>query len=315
MNPGGFRLLLAVLVFVSHVTRYNFGRPAVALFFMLSGYWVSRLYERRPDESVLVYYQDRFLRIWPLLATVAVAVVAVGALRGVPHSGSLASTLLLLGLATRQGDVIGVAWSLDVELQFYLLLPVCATALAVIAPRWRAATALTVLVAATAVGTQLLRHSVVTVLAYAPAFFAGATIWFRRWQPRWTWSAVSVASFVAAIVALVALGVAPALLLKGRQLWWSDPALVALCLLLTPFVAWNVHRQSSRLDRHLGNLSFPFYVVQYPIIAATAASIGTGAVAKVVALLVTVAATFLLYWGVDRQFEKMRHYLSGRAFW
>ena len=128
-GPGAFRLSLALLVFVSHVSRYNVGRAAVILFFMLSGYWVTRLYRQRGEQSSVGYLRDRLLRVWPLLAVTALAIALAFTLAGTRHPGSLWSTLALLGLATRHGDVIGVAWSLDIELQFYVALPLVLTAI------------------------------------------------------------------------------------------------------------------------------------------------------------------------------------------
>ena len=43
LGPGKFRVLLAVLVVFSHLSFVEIGRPAVFVFFMLSGYWVLRM--------------------------------------------------------------------------------------------------------------------------------------------------------------------------------------------------------------------------------------------------------------------------------
>lgn len=44
-GPGQFRIFLAALVVLSHLSSLGIGRPAVFTFFMLSGYWVLRMYE------------------------------------------------------------------------------------------------------------------------------------------------------------------------------------------------------------------------------------------------------------------------------
>ena len=46
-GPGLLRLTLALFVVVSHLTRYEIGRPAVFVFFMLSGYWVMKMYAEK----------------------------------------------------------------------------------------------------------------------------------------------------------------------------------------------------------------------------------------------------------------------------
>ena len=146
-GPGMLRLLLALLVWVSHASRLEVGGPAVMVFFMLSGYWVTGLYLRH-NGSIASFMLDRFLRVWPLLAIVAILTVAARLWLDVPAAGHLASTLMLLGLATRNQDVLGVAWSLDFELQFYFALPFL---MMLVAPtgvlvKWRALIVLTLTV-------------------------------------------------------------------------------------------------------------------------------------------------------------------------
>ena len=53
-GPGQFRVILAILLVFSHMSYVEIGRPAVFVFFMLSGYWVLRMYEEkcRPAASV-----------------------------------------------------------------------------------------------------------------------------------------------------------------------------------------------------------------------------------------------------------------------
>jgi peptidoglycan/LPS O-acetylase OafA/YrhL len=122
LGPGMLRFILAAMVVVSHLTSLNIGRPAVLLFFMLSGYWVSRLLAGW-QASVPAFYASRTLRVWPLYAVVTVLAWLLHAHAEAVRPESLWSALTLLGLAARAGDVIGVSWSLDIELQFYLAIP------------------------------------------------------------------------------------------------------------------------------------------------------------------------------------------------
>ena len=43
-SPGTFRLLLALLVVLDHFTGIMVGRAAVYLFFVLSGFWIHRMW-------------------------------------------------------------------------------------------------------------------------------------------------------------------------------------------------------------------------------------------------------------------------------
>ncbi len=125
LGPGMLRFILAAMVVVSHLTSLNIGRPAVLLSFMLSGYWVSRLLAGW-QASVPAFYVSRTLRVWPLYAVVTVLAWLLHAHAEAVRPEGLWSALTLLGLAARAGDVIGVSWSLDIELQFCLALPLLA---------------------------------------------------------------------------------------------------------------------------------------------------------------------------------------------
>ncbi len=305
--------MLALAVMVSHVSSLNIGRPGVVLFFMLSGYWVSRLYEQRGNTSTLGYLRDRILRVWPLLAFVAVGVVLFEGKLGGRSGGSLWSTLGLLGLAVRRDDVIGVAWSLDIELQFYILLPLTILAVRAVAPRRRTLAATSLLAIAFATGVVLQLHDAPTVLLYAPAFGAGALIWFMDWTPSGRSAGASVAVFAAMCGLLLVPPVGRHVLIKaaGQALdpWWHDLVFLAVCMTLAPFIAWNVHQRSTALDRHLGNLSFPLYLLHFPIIRELTIHIEKPALAKLSAVTLSLVAALLLYVIVDRPIERARRHL------
>lgn len=84
-------------------------------------------------------------------------------------------------------------------------------------------------------------------------------------------------------------------------------------LLLVPFIAYNVNQRSGGFDMHLGNMSYPFYLIHYPVLAAIGALVGTGdedlamrIFAKGTVLIVVIAVTALIYVLADRPIEKMR---------
>jgi peptidoglycan/LPS O-acetylase OafA/YrhL len=120
VNPGAFRLFLAGLVILSHFSAISTGRVGVALFFMLSGYWISSLWNRVGGYGhVLKFFGNRFFRIYPLYIAVVLICILLFPVRITP------STFLLLGVASTEGPrAIGVEWSLDLELEFYILFPI-----------------------------------------------------------------------------------------------------------------------------------------------------------------------------------------------
>lgn len=141
---GLLRLALATLVMISHIGIFfyglNPGVSAVIVFYMLAGHVVSQLWARRPVASTwgaaLWFYQDRLWRILPLyLFALAVATVlwALGAQSGFiarsPGLWDWLANLLIIPLNyfmyTGQDTftLLPPTWSLAVELQFYLLVP------------------------------------------------------------------------------------------------------------------------------------------------------------------------------------------------
>ena len=305
-GPGMFRMILALLVFASHVSSFEVGRPAVMIFFILSGYWVVRLYDVTGSDPIR-FEADRLLRVWPLFAVVSLLAWAANRLAGVAPQGSLASTLPLIGLASRTGDFVGVSWSLDIEAQFYLLLPLALFLLARAGPAFDLPRRLAVLVVVTAVGAVLLRYGTMTLAAFAPAFAAGAAIWRYRWSPRFAVAMASLAAFAVCLVIMATVPALQTLLSKAESQWWRDLVHLGWCLLLVPFIAWNVHQPSGALDRQLGNLSYPFYLLHPLIIVVAVVLLGPLHLAgKLAALAATLAATMLLYLLIDRPIDRLR---------
>jgi peptidoglycan/LPS O-acetylase OafA/YrhL len=118
LPPGAFRLVLALAVVASHVTPLDIGRLAVLAFFFLSGFWSSRIWAQKfGSGATLRFYAARWLRIAPLYLLVLLTWAAI---RGTPLHPE---NFTLFGVATTDRDPLRVSWSLDIELQFYLLLP------------------------------------------------------------------------------------------------------------------------------------------------------------------------------------------------
>src|SRR5687767_14209135 len=119
--PGMFRLFLAAAVVLAHVSSIDCGRLAVMIFFFLSGYWTTRIWKEKFGEKYTAnFYWARYLRIYPLYIIVMISLCI---LLSKPVS---LSQITLLGVASTDKDLTGVSWSLDVELQYYLLVPLVA---------------------------------------------------------------------------------------------------------------------------------------------------------------------------------------------
>jgi peptidoglycan/LPS O-acetylase OafA/YrhL len=305
-GPGAFRLALAGAVFFSHVSRFDFGRPAVMAFFMLSGFWVARMQDGPHHQKYLGFIISRFLRIWPQLAVAALAAYCAYRLFHLPPRGSLPSTFALIGLATRGNDVVGTIWSLDIEAQFYLLLPLILYFKSLISRPHR----LVILAGASfGLGCALfLSTGIITAFLYFPMFAIGLSVYLLNWRLRrdLTFGLFAIALLVIALLTL------PTMHFVSRSQFQRDIVFMAVTLLVGPFVAWNVRQPSGPSDRLFGNLSYPFYLVHEPCIFVIV-SFGISLAAKAAALAVSIVATALLYLGIDRPADAFRERLRTRT--
>lgn len=138
---GAYRLLLAVLVAVSHMGKtfagLNPGVVAVISFLIISGFVMTSLIERhyKAPGNVGLFYMDRALRLYPqfLFYFVISCVVIYFLLPGTPQAadltlGNIAASLPIVPLGFYMFGAAGVeilppAWSLGLEMCFYLAIP------------------------------------------------------------------------------------------------------------------------------------------------------------------------------------------------
>lgn len=298
-GPGTFRICLAAAVFLSHVSRFDFGRPAVMIFFMLSGFWVARMQGGAHRQNYMAYLLSRALRIWPQLAVTAIAVLMAYTILGMPIPGSLFSTIGLLGLATRQNDIIGVVWSLDIEMQFYILLPILLLMATSIDRLWKLILLTAILFVA---GYFLyLKYKILTVFVYFPMFSAGFSIYLFEWKVS---RRAAVLCAILGVIGLAVLNWPPFHFSRVAQIH-RDIVFMSTALIFTPFVAWNVFQTSNSVDRLLGNLSYPLYLVHEPC-NFIAQAFAPRSIWKGIGLVASMIAGLALYIAADRPIERFR---------
>ncbi|MXV17409.1 acyltransferase family protein [Hufsiella ginkgonis] len=138
------RLIAAIQVIVDHYFQHlaipvsPFAQkliylfPGVPVFFIISGYLVSASYERNP--ALLTYFRNRALRIFPGLWCCILVTILVISLTGTSFLNKQTITWLPAQFAgfiytpgfLRDygfGSYNGSLWTIPIELQFYLLLP------------------------------------------------------------------------------------------------------------------------------------------------------------------------------------------------
>jgi peptidoglycan/LPS O-acetylase OafA/YrhL len=306
LPPGAFRLLLALAVVLNHLTLVQSGRGAVLLFFVLSGYWVTDLWLRTAGPNRLAtFYLNRALRIWPLY--LAVAMIAAVALDRPFGAGNLA----LVGVASQPlPHLIGTEWSLDIEVQFYAILPL----LALLGDRLGRAGWIALLALGSIAGWHLADGGALTVLAYLPFFGMGMAMRQWRWVPSRGLAQASLAGFVMLCVAQVALATAAPDLLVSAFAHWPDEAIAAVwVVVLTPYVAASMQRSSDATDRRLGDLSYPLYLVHAPLVAMVERAYDWRTAMAFMLLLLGIALATVLIWAlIDRPAERCRKLLLAR---
>lgn len=314
LGPGGFRLILALLVVLSHLSAFGLGRPAVMLFFMLSGYWVPRMYQLqyRFTTPVWIFYVSRLLRVWLPFVAAFLTNFILHQFLGEPQPADVLWGLGLLGLASTHKDLVGTAWSLDIEIQFYLLVPVLWTTLEYSARKGTIGRMLWVLAVLTTIGWYLqIAHGLWTVLSYLPPFVIGMLIWLKKPQVSATNAIASLAIFMfSGILVLLIPYLRPFLISRIPAPFELDWFGMAWVMLLIPFVIWNLQQKSSARDMHLGNFSFALYVTHWPVIAFLKLFVGPlDFQEKLVALIVIAMVAVAFYVGVDRPSEHLRRKL------
>jgi peptidoglycan/LPS O-acetylase OafA/YrhL len=293
--PGAFRLVLAAAVLFSHVTRADVGRLAVLLFFYLSGYWTARIWrEKFGPGATLRFYAARYLRIAPLYSLIMFAAAFL------LHMPIHTENWTLLGVATTRHDPTGVAWSLDIELEFYLLVPLIAAWVS------RAGTLVSIIVAIAigALGCWLGEaFGIITVAKYLPAFILGTLTFAEAWRPSTNTAYLSLAAFAAMTVIT---GLTPFLDKRVADPFDIDIWSFFWMLPLLPYVARSLTVKSTRLDRHFGNLSYPLYLVHFGVLALARAAMGESLKEKVVGCAISVAVAVIVYVVVDRPVDRWR---------
>jgi peptidoglycan/LPS O-acetylase OafA/YrhL len=280
MKPGIFRLILACVVLVHHNFPLRMGAFAVGLFFVLSGYWISRMWRSKYSLRRWAYVDfaiSRWWRLVPVFVTVnglAAVLAMTGQLSGntspVGNPGWWMTQLSVLG-ATTFGRLLPPVWSLDVEMQFYLIAPLT---IAVIAMASRSIVASVI---AVTLGWSLLRFATGTEMEmarldlYLWPFLIGIAADRWSWEPSQRLVGASVATLMGLVVLLIANPSTRHLIwVRGSDVGSGAPDVLAAALLYVgsvllgvPLALHTVSRQSGSVDRWFGDLSYPLYLFHW----------------------------------------------------
>lgn len=279
LSPGLVRLLLASVVILFHITKFVFlGSFAVFCFFILSGYWVTFMYEKkysRLESSLKVFYISRAWRLFPILWLFTIITVLFNFIYKPTFFTNFisqdnletirmwVSNLFLLGLnQTNTPKLLVPAWSLDIEIQYYIVFPLI---VAFIPKRG------TILLLFTGLVTIFLTiyypGSILsnTILYYLFYFLLGSFIYFKKVSVK---PGIELAFNIAFIIILLVHYFVPGL----KELTVKDPHSTynfylncILPLVLIPLLSNSVQKRSSSIDRMLGNLSYIVYLCHWAL--------------------------------------------------
>ena len=256
------------------------------------------------------FFLSRALRIWlPFLAAYLV-VFAFRLATQSDHALEDISGMIVFGVASHKNDALGVSWSLDIELQFYLLVPLL---IYVLRATWwtafRNPIVAVFLVAPPVLGWLLIdTFAIVTALAYFPCFLLGTLIWVSKYRASRITAAVSVIFFVCVGIVVLILPATQTFLLKDIEtLRYKDWFGILWTFALTPFIAWNAHQPARRLDNHFGNYSYSLYLVHFAFLDNFAELVGImHGKTKLAGVICAIIVSAAFYFAVDRPFDSLR---------
>ena len=255
-----------MFVIANHYSPLLLGTSAVYVFFVLSGFWLHTMWTGRYSKArqpYLTYLVSRLWRLTPLLLLATAVALIAGPLMGVPLDRMVAdgprlvfSSVFMLGYVWLHYQPIGPAWTLDVEMQFYLMVPLLS---AMVLQSRR----LFVLCAAAGSAFLMWRLPLHVLPTFAVFFAVGMAAAASGWRPS---RGVAFGTAAALVLALVLLTLSPlALLLWGgigdvalRR--WSTASLAAVALAAVPFAIYTARRPSDARDRMFGDLSYIVYL-------------------------------------------------------
>lgn len=330
IGPGIFRYFLCMVVVLFHCTDLiAIGEWAVHVFFILSGYWVIKMYKEKYMDfkhPLTSFWASRLLRLLPVFyVTTILLIVANCVVQHIspiqyinefkPGIGFLFSHVFILGL-TKTGQLNPPSWSLDIEMQFYLLVPVFVWLL--LKFKQRVMAVLTVLFIVFSI-FYLFHHQYYIfppVGNYLCFFLVGVWLYQSNYHANKTAMNITVGIGVLLVVLTYAIPVLLEKVVLTNTLTVYGILFrvifdYVLALLMIPFISRNVRNKSSRWDKDFANLSYVTYLFHRVTMVPWAhyyrhLSLWDRMPSFIVYLIVTFVGSLIIYYLIDIPFERLR---------
>jgi peptidoglycan/LPS O-acetylase OafA/YrhL len=315
-TPGAFRLWLALVVVVHHLTRIEIGKAPVLVFFALSGFWVHRVWSGRYADARrpwLTFLISRWWRIAPVMVLASLFSLGAMAWLGDPALEVVAampgwqalSALFALGYAQMPVRPVGPAWSLDIEMQFYCVAPL----LVMLVRRTSAVVALAASYALYVIGMVVWPGIVLT--SFVPFFVIGMVAAQHDWRPSPGMAEASLALAVG-LTAVIAASPWFAPLLGEGGAYWPQINLLLAALAL-PQALVSVQGKPEGRDPVWADQSYIVYLLHWPAILLWRGIHWPGPMAQAAGLAGLAALVAFTAWAVRSGFDRPLN--RARARW
>jgi peptidoglycan/LPS O-acetylase OafA/YrhL len=312
-SPGAFRLALALAVFLHHTTNFNIGLPAVLIFFVLSGYWVATMWAQiysKTSASYFTYLTSRVWRVAPVFALCsAISWLLLVGRAGTPEGvGNVAhqifSNVMILGYNSLPFQANIPAWSLDMEMQFYLIAP------AVVFLVSKNIVVLFVCAAFT-LFSHLIGGST-TVAPFLYFFGIGVAAASRGFMPdrRLAYGSLWATLATLLVFALILIkGLVFDEAHKAPLLAFGSASSFLIALMMAPWALYTTRQIGGANDRMLGDLSYIFYLLHWSVLGALRTGEGSYLDRILLcseALIVIFLSSYVIWRLFDRPINKLR---------
>ena len=320
ISPGMFRMLLALIVVLHHFSRVGLGDAAVCLFFALSGYWISIMWEAqyvRAKQKYLTFLVSRFWRLIPTFGLCSLVVFFLNPDFIPQNYISFLPNIMIIGYRYLEFLPLVPAWSLDVELQFYIVFPL----IYVLYQKATKKVMITLLSGWTASSVLLLYYQGGAVMTASfpqllTFFMIGIATARWKWKPSQATALASLGLVAAFLLLAISLPTLREMVLGGvnqtANFAYNPIFNIVLAIMAVPYAISTVYNTSTKTDRALGDLSYVVYLMHWPAFIFVHNHFGhMPALQRLpyafLSLAVAFAVSFLIWLVWDRPINRKRH--------